>query len=59
MKIISDCPYCNKDFMYDPNFDTHLIREIKVLNDKTGKKRTRIFICQECDEQDNKNYLKE
>lgn len=57
MKIITDCPYCDKSFMYDPNSDKHLVRELKVLNDQTGQKRTSVFICQDCDADENKTIL--
>ena len=31
MKVITDCPLCKNDFMYDPNHDFHLKKDLNGL----------------------------
>lgn len=67
MKIITDCPLCKNDFMYDPNWDRHLFREnmppntgsLGLNDDDLSDHDVTIVICQDCDEQEQKNYLKQ
>ena len=58
MMIITDCPKCKTDFMYDPNTDYHLVKGNMPINtgalglsdedlrDHEGP----IVICQRCNE---------
>ena len=67
MKVITDCPLCNKDFMYDPKWDSHLFRQNMPPNTGTlglkeedlAEQDDTIVICQDCDELQQKNYLKQ
>lgn len=59
MKIITDCPFCKKDFMYDPNHDYHLIRSL-VSESEGDLTETIAAICQDCDEIEGvADYIKE
>lgn len=58
MMIITDCPLCGKDFMYDPNNCQELIRPNMPLNtgdlslneDDLDEHDDYIVICQDCNE---------
>jgi ribosomal protein S27AE len=44
MKVITSCPRCGEDFMYDPIWDYDLFRV------ETGEVNKTIVICQNCKE---------
>lgn len=60
MKVISDCPRCGIDFMYDPNFDYHLVRNnmppntgnLGLNKDDLQEHDGTIIICQDCHEKE-------
>lgn len=60
MHIITDCPLCQKDFMYH-TLDTHLIRTNLPLNtgmlglseEDLEEHDAQYVICQECHEKEN------
>ena len=47
MKVITDCPRCGRDFMYDPTWDSYLFRV------EPGDVNKTIVICQYCEEKEN------
>jgi len=47
MKVITNCPRCGKDFMYDPIWDYDLFRV------ETGEVNKTIVICQHCKEKED------
>jgi hypothetical protein len=53
MKVITDCPICKKDFMYDPNWDQELYREV-AWDFYTGECCSYEAICQDCNEKEKK-----
>ena len=59
MKIITLCPLCKDDFMYDPSADHHLIRSL-VSKSGDDEVENIVAICQDCDEVENiAEYIKE
>lgn len=60
MKVITICERCGEDFMYDPNFDSHLFRNNMPLNtgalglndEDLSEHDMIIVICQECNEKE-------
>ena len=53
MKVITDCSICKKDFLYDPNWDQELYREV-AWDFYTGECCSYEVVCQECNEKEKK-----
>lgn len=51
--VITDCIICKKDFMYDPNWDQELYREVAWDLDN-GQCCSYEAICQDCNEKEKK-----
>ena len=49
MHVITDCPKCEKDFMYHTT-DTHLIKQMTLVDEVGNNEIVDIVICQDCDE---------
>ena len=52
MHVITDCPRCEKDFMYHTT-DTHLIRQTNLVDEVGNNEIVDIVICQDCYEDEN------